>query len=234
MFPLKNHKNPIDKGKFGAIRKHDIHTGIDFYCENGDKVYCIEDGVVLKNIPFTGSLAGSEWWCDTNAVLVKGASGVILYGELESKLECGDNVNEGDIIGVIKTVLKKDKGNGVAMLHLELYDEDYSGEGEIWELHTEKPNKLKDPNTIFYYKNNIMKKKFEIEVEYLQEWLSNEECLYAASSKERKRLVCGLNGIMRILVAGDERWRGTDPAMAVDVYNSITEKYVDEQENFKL
>jgi hypothetical protein len=39
------------------------------------------------------------------------------------------------------------------MLHLEMYELDYNGEGEIWGLGEDKPNKLLDPTNII--KNKI-------------------------------------------------------------------------------
>lgn len=32
--PLKRYKPPHADGVFGAVRKYDIHTGIDLYCES--------------------------------------------------------------------------------------------------------------------------------------------------------------------------------------------------------
>jgi murein DD-endopeptidase MepM/ murein hydrolase activator NlpD len=53
--PLKRYKTPHAGGVFGAVRKYDIHTGIDLYCELEDPVYAIEDGVVVNVCHFTGS-----------------------------------------------------------------------------------------------------------------------------------------------------------------------------------
>ncbi len=131
-------------GRFGAERKHDIHTGLDLYCLPGDQVYAIEDGVVVNVCDFTGSKADSPWWRDTKAVLVKGKSGVLLYGEIETDLEAGEDVEEGDLIGIVKTVLKVDKGLPMTMLHMELYDADYTGDGEWWPLEQPQPAKLRN------------------------------------------------------------------------------------------
>ncbi len=41
MFPLKNYKHNIpigiEFGAFGVIRKFDVHTGVDLYCNNNDE-----------------------------------------------------------------------------------------------------------------------------------------------------------------------------------------------------
>jgi murein DD-endopeptidase MepM/ murein hydrolase activator NlpD len=139
------------QGGFGATRKYDIHTGIDLYCEEGDNVYAIEDGEIINICWFTGPKAGLPWWNDTRAILVKGKSGVILYGELDplSNWMPGMFVKEGDVLGKIKTVLKEYKGLPMNMLHLELYEHDYMGDGEIWYLDEQMPEKLKDPMLIF-------------------------------------------------------------------------------------
>jgi len=51
MFPIKNYKYQIPTGEelgaFGVTRKHDVHTGVDMYCEQGDEVVAMEDGIVV-------------------------------------------------------------------------------------------------------------------------------------------------------------------------------------------
>ncbi len=82
MFPLKNFKYTIptgtDLGAFGVPRKHDVHTGVDLYCQEGDPVFAIEQSVITDIIPFTGEIAGFPWWNNTYAVVLSGASGTIL------------------------------------------------------------------------------------------------------------------------------------------------------------
>ena len=129
-------------GRFGTERKYDVHTGLDIYCEEGQEVYAIESGIVVGFCQFTGQFAGSPWWKDTWALLVKGESGVILYGEIRPKMIMNMFVNKGDEIGKVKRVLKKDKGLPMTMLHLELYEHGYRGQGEWWKLGDEKPNML--------------------------------------------------------------------------------------------
>ncbi len=135
-------------GAFGAIRKHDIHTGIDLYCKDNDIVYAIENGVVVNICDFTGPKANLPWWNDTRAILIEGRSGVILYGELEELVKIGDSIKEGQPIGRVKRVLKEDKGLPMDMLHLELYDIGYRGDGEIWNLNELKPTHLKNPSVL--------------------------------------------------------------------------------------
>lgn len=147
MFPLKNYTWPGKEGKFGAIRKHDIHTGVDLYCDPGEAVYAIEDGVVVAVENFTGPKAGTPWWNDTQSVLIQSKSGVFCYGEIETRCWVGQQVFEGDIIGTVLTVLKKDKGKPMTMLHLELYKHGTT-ESVVWNLGERKPKGLWNPTCI--------------------------------------------------------------------------------------
>jgi murein DD-endopeptidase MepM/ murein hydrolase activator NlpD len=155
MFPLKNYPYQIpekdDLGAFGVKRKHDIHTGVDLYCKEGETVYAIEDGIVIAIEPFTGEIAGFPWWNDTYAMAIQGASGIINYGEIQPLLDVkvGDAISEGAVLGHVIPVLKKDKGKvpSTSMLHLELYNE-YTGNWIEWALDKDKPVNIQDPTTL--------------------------------------------------------------------------------------
>jgi murein DD-endopeptidase MepM/ murein hydrolase activator NlpD len=110
------------QGAFGAVRKYDVHTGVDLYCSQGDIAFAVEPGVVIAVEIFTGPNADSPWWNETYAVLVRGKY-TVLYGELEYApfARVGDGVLAGEPIGRVGTVLKKDKGLPMTMLHLEMY-----------------------------------------------------------------------------------------------------------------
>lgn len=146
MLPLKRFSLPKEYGEFAAIRKHDIHTGIDLYCNPGAHVFAIEDGFVSDVGNFTGPSADSPWWNNTQYVVVKGSSGFILYGELTTALEKGTLVKKGEVLGEIVTVLKENKGKPMTMLHLELYS-DYT-EPVIWNHNSDKPYGLQDPTSL--------------------------------------------------------------------------------------
>lgn len=142
---------PVPEGPnaFGAVRKHDIHTGVDLLCDVGTPVYAMESGVVVNTFVFTGEKVGTPWWHETHGVLIQGATGNILYGEISiNNLEVDDEVFAGQCVGWVKQVLVKDKGRPMSMLHLELYDHSYHGIGVVWNLGEEKPSKLRDPTTI--------------------------------------------------------------------------------------
>ena len=144
-------------GSFGAIRKHDRHKGIDLYAIEGTPVHAVETGEVMEICPFTGEKAGCDWWLDTEAIYIKGKSGIVVYGEItvHPNLVRKQHVVAGQVIGSVKRVLKADKGRPVSMLHLELHHEEF--------LHTEtwidkKPDGLKDPT--LFLKDIVMRKEY--------------------------------------------------------------------------
>lgn len=165
IFPLKNYKYTIpvgdDLGAFGVFRKHDRHTGVDLYCEQGDDVLAMEDGEIIAIEWFTGPSVNMPWWNDTMAVAVKGEHGIINYCELlpNPELKVGDKIIQGTLIGLITPVLKVDKGKvpSTSMLHLELYSE-YNGEWVMWELDQSQPKNLLDPTSILNEAFNTLKR----------------------------------------------------------------------------
>ena len=85
-------------------------TSIDLYCEKGTRVLAVEDGEVISIEDFTGPKAGYPWWNDTQAVLVLGKSGIVVYGEVSPKVKVGDKVLKGQQVAVVEIpVLKKFK-----------------------------------------------------------------------------------------------------------------------------
>lgn len=155
MWPLANKLPAIPPeghvGDFAIRRSFYHHPGIDLYCERGQEVVAIEDGIIVHFEVFTGPNANppSPWWLPTCSVMIEGTSGVIGYCELyvENKLDIGDKVKAGDRIGAITPVLKKDKGNGTSMLHLELYVHG-TKHHVTWALDTEKPSELLNPRPL--------------------------------------------------------------------------------------
>ena len=130
MFPIKKYRYYIPRsdkpGGFGFSRKHDVHTGIDLYCEEGTEVHAIVSGKVVNTGRFTGKDVGSSWWNDTDFIMIESeySYGNILYGEIEIRedIKIGDEIKTGEIIGKVKQVLKNDKGLPMSMLHIEEYD----------------------------------------------------------------------------------------------------------------
>ncbi len=125
VIPQENHV-----GDFAYRRSFYHHPGIDLYCELHQEVQAIEDGVIVGVECFTGDGANppSPWWNKTWSIMIEGASGVIGYCEIMPNYTffpadnpIGRKVIEGQTFGVVIPVLKKDKGNGTTMLHLEHY-----------------------------------------------------------------------------------------------------------------
>lgn len=140
-----------EHGRFGARRKYDIHTGLDLYFDDGEKIFSLEKGIVINIFNFTGQAAGLPWWEDTKGVLIRHDEYCLLYGEVDSiDLSIGDIVNEGTYIGKVKRVLKEDKGLPMSMLHIEMYELGYEGEGEIWELNKNCPKQLLNVEKIIF------------------------------------------------------------------------------------
>lgn len=131
-------------GAFGVLRRHDIHMGVDLYCQPGTFVRAVEPGIVVAVGPFTGPNAGSPWWNDTDFIMVEGESGVVCYGEVTPFVIVGDELLENACIGTVTQVLKKDKGRPRCMLHLELYE--YGTRNPVDWLHgRDRPVELRDP-----------------------------------------------------------------------------------------
>jgi len=136
-------------GAFGAVRKFDVHTGVDLYTFEFTPVISVEDGVVVRVLQFTGKAVGSPWWRDTWAVLVEGPSGVVCYGEIHPFVIVGVRVVAGSRIGSVKRVLDSEARSDIpghlpTMLHLELYKTG-TREPVEWRLGEPRPESLLDP-----------------------------------------------------------------------------------------
>lgn len=131
-------------GAFGVRRKNHTHEGVDLYAPEGTPVYAVEAGLVVRVGAFTGPTASLPWWLDTDAVWVEGATGVVLYGELQPAVEEDVEVYPGCLIGHVKRVLAQDKDRPTSMLHLELHVHS-SRTAPEWLIHEERPAMLRDP-----------------------------------------------------------------------------------------
>lgn len=138
-------------GAFGVPRRHDVHTGVDLYSPLGTYVRAVEDGRVVAVVPFTGA-PESPWWNPTEAILVEGESGVVLYGEVSPSVSVGDEVFVGSVIGTVLQVLRHEPrapfpDHLPSMLHLELYRTG-TVEPVWWRLGEGKPESLLDPTLL--------------------------------------------------------------------------------------
>ena len=154
-YPLKNKTISIPSegavGDFAFKRSFYFHPGIDLYCDYGQEIIAIEDGVVVNIETFTGPMAipPSPWWNETFSIMIEGDSGVLGYCEIKpvSYLKVGVKVKAGDLIATVIPVLKRDKGNGTTMLNFEQYTYG-TREHVTWELGTEKPSNLLNPREL--------------------------------------------------------------------------------------
>lgn len=132
-------------GDFAFRRSFYYHPGVDLYCADLQPVRAIEAGTIVHMEHFTGANANppSPWWLDTWSIMVEGDSGVIGYCEIQNfdHLKVGMHVEEGEPIALVTPVLKKDKGNGRTMLHVEHYVPG-TKHHVTWVLDTPKPEEL--------------------------------------------------------------------------------------------
>ncbi len=140
-------------GGFATRRRYEVHTGIDLYCPVGTSVRAVEAGVVVGVEWFTGPDADPPcpWWMPTQAVLVSGDSGVVLYGEIGTDLAVGQTVEAGEQVGWVRRVLKNDKGLPTSMLHLELHASGTTRSTHPWRLEPildARPASLRDPTLL--------------------------------------------------------------------------------------
>ena len=135
---------PPHPGAFGVQRKNHVHEGVDLYMPQDSAVLAVEAGEVLAVRFFTGPALGHHWWLPTYGVWVAGASGVVVYGEIEPHVKVGQRVNAGQVIGAVTRVLKKDKGRPTSMLHLELRASGDTTDIE-WPDFCNRPPALRDP-----------------------------------------------------------------------------------------
>lgn len=152
MFPVKMTQPFKQCGSFGAVRRHDIHTGLDFYCEEGADVPCIKEGAVIDVFQFTGIGVGSHWWNTTYAVVVECGHLIYVYGEVNPSVRIGQRLAIGDHIGNVARVLRTDKGvTPTSMLHLEVWEKVHYKKNFTWPLGDEKPEGLLDPKGILTF-----------------------------------------------------------------------------------
>lgn len=160
--PLRDHY-----GSFGVCRKFDRHCGVDLYTPDKSPVFAIERGKVVEVSWFTGPKANFPIWEDTRAVCVEGDSGVIVYGEIMEcdRIKVGYKIDQGEVVGNVKTVLKKYKGKPTSMLHVMLLKHGcVESMVPVWDLNVSQYEGLLDPTPILLlcrtnYLNHFIKSR---------------------------------------------------------------------------
>jgi len=138
-------------GSFGVKRKFSYHAGVDLYTKEGSDVYAIEPGIITEINCFSGPSDGSPWWNNTDCICIEGYSGVIVYGEMSipKAIQAGNKIKQGNYLGKIKRILKKDKGKPMSMLHIMLLEHGKREDSiESWKHDKPKPEGLLDPTAI--------------------------------------------------------------------------------------
>lgn len=119
-------------------------TGIDLECSENTLVQAIEDGIIINITDYSGSNSNNPWWNPTKSIFVEGASGVIVYSGISPQQTVFENkfINEGDIIGIVKSIAKNK-----TFLNLQNYS---FGEKDFvyWKFKEEKPENIHNPRKL--------------------------------------------------------------------------------------
>jgi len=128
---------------FGYSKNHNVHTGVDLYVPEHTSVHSVERGTVIDIIQFTGPGTPYSNLLATDAILIEGNSGVVLYGEVEvlKDIQIGQLIEPGSKIALIKCAIVNQ-----AMLHLEWYTAG-TIKPVIWKQNTAQPKCLLDPTS---------------------------------------------------------------------------------------
>lgn len=185
------------EGSFGAVRQHDVHTGVDLYTIENAPVIAIQSGLVASIEAFTGPEADSSWWLPTGVVLVEGEAGVIAYGEVSPKVEVGETVLAGQILANVIPVLPFEKerrdirGHSRFMLHVEVY-EPGTRTTVWWKKDQPQPSGLKDPTPLLTraFNERSISMSDPNQREALLAGLTPEERVFAAALLDRGVLTC--------------------------------------------
>ena len=128
---------------FGYSKSHNIHTGIDLYVPEGSSVHSVEDGTVADIFQFSGPNTLYNYLLPTQAVVVNGPTGLVLYGEVEvlKDIQIGQLIGAGTKIANIKCAVPDQP-----MLHLELHKHG-SKIPCLWKQGQPQPKSLLDPTS---------------------------------------------------------------------------------------
>lgn len=128
---------------FGYAKNYNVHTGIDIYVPEHSCVHAVEGGIVIDIFKFTGLGTSYPNLDPTYAIMIEGASGVVLYGEVEvlKDIRIGQLIEPGSKIALVKCAIINQ-----AMLHLEWYAQG-TIQPIIWKQNTARPKRLLDPTS---------------------------------------------------------------------------------------
>ena len=128
---------------FGYSKNHNVHTGVDLYVSYNAPVHSVENGTVIDIVKFTGPQTNYPNLLPTQAILIEGQSGVVLYGEIEvlEEIQIGQLIEAGSKIAHIKCAVPDQP-----MLHLELYKPGTKNSC-VWKQGQPQPKPLLDPTS---------------------------------------------------------------------------------------
>jgi len=128
---------------FGYSKNNNVHTGIDLYVAERTSVHSVETGTVIAIINFTGPKTPYSNLLPTQAIMIEGQSGVVLYGEIEviEEIQIGQLIEAGSKIAHIKCAVPDQP-----MLHLELYKHGTKNSC-VWKQGQSQPKPLLDPTS---------------------------------------------------------------------------------------
>lgn len=119
-------------------------TGIDLECSENTQVQSMEDGIITNIKNYSGMNSDNPWWHPTKSVFIEGASGVIVYSGIspQQSIMVGNFLNEGDIIGIVKSIAKNK-----TYLNLQNYS---FGEQDFinWKFKNEQPENIYNPRNL--------------------------------------------------------------------------------------
>ena len=117
-------------GSFGASRGTRKHKGVDYKAKEGASVYSPIEGIITKHgYPYRDDLSYRYIQVENEVYKIR-----LFYCELRWSFEVGDEVCEGDFIGIVQDIASRyiDKGIMNNHVHVEIYEN----------------NNLVDPTTI--------------------------------------------------------------------------------------
>ena len=128
---------------FGYSKNHNVHTGIDLYVPESSSVHSVEAGTVIDIFNFTGPKTLYPQLLPTEAIVIHGATGLVLYGELQvlKDIQFGQLIGAGTKIANIICAVPDQP-----MLHLELHKPG-SKIPSVWKQGQPQPKSLLDPTS---------------------------------------------------------------------------------------
>lgn len=115
------------------------HVGVDLFCQEGDEVISISDGLLVAFHPFYRRPRTGE---ETYALLIRHDAMVVNYGEVKADslrrygLAIGSTVKAGQRIGRV---------SGTSMIHFETYEATATRTSRWMKTDTTPPSNLRDP-----------------------------------------------------------------------------------------